>query len=153
MLVVYVIVTTSGTSHTALRHTPTAPIATARVKFRIGPWNAQTVTAPIAAKTPTIRWLIRHSARNIAGSQRCWRVRSAIANVPKKKKTNAIASVNENSPASVLARFPPMIRWLNAIACAASLVPGFPVKNRNDVTATANAAGVGFGARRPRAKT
>ena len=72
-------------------------------------------------------------------------MRSAIANVPKKKNANASAIVNEYSPASVLA----------SVAAHDALVerdrlsprrscPGSPVKNRNDVAATANAAGVGL---------
>ena len=59
----------------------------------------------------------------------------------------------EYSPASVLARLPPAMCWLNAMFCAIELDPGSPVKKRNATDASAKNAGAGRGARIPRANT
>ena len=56
--------------------------------------------------------------------------------------------MNENSPASVLASVPPMMWWSNFIVASPP-----SLKNRKHVTATANSAGAGRGARMPRPNT
>src|SRR5262249_17628463 len=145
MFVVYESVAISGTDHSALSRKPTAPIETARLALFNGCWKSHTAKAPKTAKIATTKWLMRHAVSSTAGSHNRFRVRSAVAKVPKKSSANAIAIVNEYSPASVLASVPPMMRWLNAIVVAADDDPGSPVKNNNAVDAIANAAGVGFG--------
>ena len=46
-----------------------------------------------------------------------------------------------------------MMCWLKAMPLSAWVMPGSPLKKRKPVAATARAAGAGFGARIPRAKT
>ena len=55
MSVVYLSVAATGTNHTAVSSTPTAPIATTRVKLRSGRCVSQMTPAAMTAKTPTTR--------------------------------------------------------------------------------------------------
>ena len=148
MSVVYLSVAATGTSHTAVSSTPTAPIAATRVKLRPGRWVSQSTAAASTAKIATTRWLVSVAANNTAGSHRGPRRSSARASVPRKKSDNASAIMNEYSPANVLASVPPMM-------CRSKVCVASPpcLKNRNTVAATANRGAVGRGTRTPRANT
>ncbi len=127
---------------------PTATIAATRPVAVRGREHNQITPAAETANTATTRWLVSVAARNTAGSQSPRRRSSANASVPRKNSANAIAIVNEYSPASVLVSVPPMMWWSNVIVASPP-----SLKNRKAVAPTAKSAGAGRGARMPRANT
>ncbi len=140
--------TASGTNQNAVSRTPTTPTAARRVKFLTGRMINQITTPAYTAKIATTTWLRMVSASSTAGSQSGPRRSSARANVPRKKSDSASAIMNENSPASVLGRLPPMM-WKSNVMVASP--PS--LKNRKPVAASASIGAAGRGARMPRANT
>ena len=140
--------TTSGRSQKAVSRTPTAPTAATRVKLRTGCRISQSTIPASTAKIATTRWLVIVSASSNAGNHMGPRRSSARASVPRKKSASANASMNENSPARVLASVPPMM-WKSNVMVASP--PS--LKNMNAVAATANSGAAGRGTRMPRANT
>jgi hypothetical protein len=120
---------------------------------RLGRRASHTMSAPTTANMPTTRWLITTAANRTAGKHIRRRCSSEYARAPRKKSASARAKVNENSPAKLLARLPPMMCWFPAIRVASASAPGAPLKKRRTVAPTANRAGAGRGARRPRPNT
>ena len=147
---VYPSVASSGNVQIAVRSAPTPPMAAAVGKVRSGRRASHTTSAPTRANMPTTRWLITTAAKSTAGNHIRRRCSSEYARAPRKNNASARARVNENSPAKLLARFPPMMCWLPATRVASAPAPGAPLKNRRTVAPTANSAGAGRGPRRPR---
>ncbi len=107
MLCVYACCHSSGSSHTALSATATAPTGIAIAQVRRGRRVSHSRTAAIPTKIATTMCDMIAKAMSTAGSQRRLPVSSVYASAPNPNSANASAMQNENSPASVLAMLPP----------------------------------------------
>jgi hypothetical protein len=88
------------------------------------------------------------SASSTAGSHNEPRRSSARARVPRKSSESDRAIMNENSPASVLARLPPMMWMSNVIVESPA-----SMKNMKTVAPSAISGAAGRGTLIPRANT
>ena len=99
----------SGTVQIAVRQKATTATPSAAGRLRSGRRCSQITTAPTATNTATMRWLMTVAASSAAGSASPFRSSSDRARAPMKNSPRARAMVKENSPARLLARFPPQI--------------------------------------------